>query len=461
MNSARALVLILAIAISAEAQFPNFTPPTPLLGAAARNDVAEVQRILKAGGDPNEGRLAGFPPIFFSIFNHNIDMLQQMVQSGGNPKETDPAGGTTLMWAAADEVGRTDLVKELLKLGVDVNAKNKDGDTALTWALRRGNTPIVDMLRKAGARENDRIKASVERAISLLQKSGPEFTKASGCVSCHNQSLPQMAISSARERGFVVNEQTSTEQVQAVLSMYGSVREMMLNEPDRIPDPAVSVSYALLGLGAEGYKADPTTEAMASLISKHQAKDGHFRVFGARPPLESSEFTSTALSVRALQLYGQETDKPISKAREWLQTAKPQTHEDAVMRLLGLSWSRAEATHLRQAAAALIESQRADGGWAQLPGLETDAYATGQALVALKNSGLTPSDPVYQRGMDYLLRTQLKDGSWYVRSRVFPFQTYRDAGFPHGKDQFISAAATSWAVMALTPGTPVVRSNVR
>jgi hypothetical protein len=30
----------------------------------------------------------------------------------------------------------------------------------------------------------------------------------------------------------------------------------------------------------------------------------------------------------------------------------------------------------------------------------------------------------------------------------------RDSGFPHGKDQWISAAGTSWAVMALAPALP-------
>jgi len=38
-----------------------------------------------------------------------------------------------------------------------------------------------------------------------------------------------------------------------------------------------------------------------------------------------------------------------------------------------------------------------------------------------------------------------------VRSRAIPFQPYFEGGFPHGPDQWISAAATNWAVMALIP----------
>jgi len=43
----------------------------------------------------------------------------------------------------------------------------------------------------------------------------------------------------------------------------------------------------------------------------------------------------------------------------------------------------------------------------------------------------------------------LEDGTWFVPTRAFGFQRYFETGFPHGRSQFISAAATSWAVIAL------------
>jgi hypothetical protein len=71
--------------------------------------------------------------------------------------------------------------------------------------------------------------------------------------------------------------------------------------------------------------------------------------------------------------------------------------------------------------------------------------------VALYTAGvLQPTDAAYIKGVDYLLRTQLADGSWLVISRSFPLQPYKESGFPHGKDQWISAAGTSWASMALS-----------
>jgi hypothetical protein len=51
--------------------------------------------------------------------------------------------------------------------------------------------------------------------------------------------------------------------------------------------------------------------------------------------------------------------------------------------------------------------------------------------------------------VEFLLRTQLEDGSWFVQTRSFPLQAHVETLFPHGRSQFISVAATSWATMAL------------
>jgi hypothetical protein len=59
------------------------------------------------------------------------------------------------------------------------------------------------------------------------------------------------------------------------------------------------------------------------------------------------------------------------------------------------------------------------------------------------------SDTAFQKGIRFLLRTQFDDGSWYVRSRAWPFQPHFESEFPHGKDQWISAGGTAWATMAL------------
>ena len=120
------------------------------------------------------------------------------------------------------------------------------------------------------------------------------------------------------------------------------------------------------------------------------------------------------------------------------------------MRVLGLSWADTEAKALARAADELAAKQRPDGGWAQLDTLSSDSYATGQALYALSTAGRLSKEAL-ENGTRFLLETQSADGSWYVRSRSYPVQTnYFDTGFPHGRDQWISAAGTTWACIGLS-----------
>jgi hypothetical protein len=436
------------------AQIPDFTPPTPLFGAVLRGDVAEAKRLLDSGANPNEGRFIGAAPLTLALMRNDFDIARAMLAKGADAKVLDGGGSSTLMWAATSEIADASMIDELLRLGVDPNLANKSGDTALTWALRRGYTPVVESLKAHGASDKAAIKQSIDKAIALLQKSGPEFSKVSSCSSCHHQSLPQMAYSKARERGFATDPQVSEQQIKSVLAMFRPARESMLEGKPNIPDPSLSVSYSLLGLAAEGYKPDSTTEAMAHIVSLQQLPDGSFTVLPARPPMESSAVSATAISLRALQLYGKNPEPQVIRARDWLRTVKPRTGEERAMQVLGLAWSKAGAEDLRRPVSSLVSEQRPDGGWAQLPALESDAYATGQALVALQLAGVPVSDKAYQRGVAFLLRTQRPDGSWLVRSRSFPFQPYRESGFPHGKDQWISASGTAWAVMALTLTAP-------
>jgi hypothetical protein len=54
----------------------------------------------------------------------------------------------------------------------------------------------------------------------------------------------------------------------------------------------------------------------------------------------------------------------------------------------------------------------------------------------------------------------MADGSWYVKTRALAFQPYFETGFPHGVHQSISAAATSWATMALILSSPAPAGRI-
>jgi hypothetical protein len=452
------LAVILAVcglSIGLRAQVPDFTPQTPLIGALLHNDMAAAKRLLDSGADPNEGRFVGFPPVLLAIVRQDVALVRLMAAKGADLQFRDRSGSTALMWAAFNETGDAAMIEELLKLGADPLAANKAGETALDWALRRGDTAAVAALRQASGFETVRVKASVEKALALLQKSGTQFTRVSGCSSCHHQFLPQIALGVARAHGIAVDETVAREQVASTIALLETVSEEARSNRDRIPDPPIGVSYALLGLAAEHHPADDTTDALADVVAAWQGADGAFYTLpGFRPPIETSDVTATALSLRAVQLYGRSPGPHVERAREWLRGATPRTTEERAMQLLGLAWAKASDGDIGASTEALLTAQRPDGGWAQLPTLESDAYATGQALVALQAAGHAVSSASYRRGIGFLLRTQFPDGSWLVRTRTFPLQPPKDSGFPHGKHQWISAAGTSWAAMALALALP-------
>jgi mono/diheme cytochrome c family protein len=233
------------------------------------------------------------------------------------------------------------------------------------------------------------------------------------------------------------------------------------------PDFPIVLGYGLMGFAALGYPADDLTDAMAWFYLDAQLPDGTWESMDYRPPMEDGPIAAAAFGIRALQLYpvrGREGEcsAAIARAQAWLIRAQPVTFNQQVFQLLGLGWAGESPAALRPLARAILARQQLDGGWAQLPGLDSDAWATGQALYALATTGVAEvTDPAYQRGVAFLLRTQFDDGSWYVRSRSWAFQPQFESGFPHGKDQWISAGGTAWAAMALLLTQPQTATPAR
>src|SRR5262249_53473396 len=144
---------------------------------------------------------------------------------------------------------------------------------------------------------------------------------------------------------------------------------------------------------------------------------------------EEAFITRTALCIRAVRAYAPparkaEMDARIARARAWLAAAVPVTSEEHNMKLLGLSWAGADTAALKPLAGAIAAAQQRDGGWRQIETLSSDAYATGQSLFALATAGMAPTDPVFVKGVNFLLATQAPNGSWRVTSRSPKFQAY-------------------------------------
>jgi ankyrin repeat protein len=423
-----------------------------------------LTQLLKASPPPFATIAAGItaPPL------STAQATRMLIEKGADVNARDPEGRPLLVAVASSDAAPVETFQAMLQRGVDVQAKDANGRTALDAALLRGQTPLVEALLKAGAMRGAPLppapssfkpaaspRAAVTRSLPLLQRTDAAFLEKSGCVSCHNNTFTAVTLATARQRGVSVDAAMAAKSVATIGRYVESWRERALQNVG-IPGDADTISYILIGLAAENHPADAATDAMALFVKGKQLPDGRWQSLAHRPPIESSNIEVTAASMRALQLYAPKVlqtafDESIQRAAAWLRTAQPSSTEDRTFQLLGLAWAKADSKLTQSAARALIGAQRADGGWSQLPTMTSDAYATGQALAALVESGAArTTDAAFQRGVQFLLKTQLADGSWFVRSRAIPIQPQFDAAFPHGRDAWISAAATNWATRALT-----------
>jgi hypothetical protein len=307
------------------------------------------------------------------------------------------------------------------------------------------------------------VRAAVVRALPLIEKGAAGHMAQRTCFACHHQAIPLLAMTTARTRGVAVNEEGIQKHLQFIAKFLGTNRANYLK--GRGQGGAVDTAgYALWTLEMGDWRHDKTTAAVTEYVLLYRKDLDHWLTTSNRPPSEVSPFTTTYLAVRGLQTFGTPEQKGrieerLDKARAWLAKALARDTEDRVFRLWALKRLGGDTEEVRRAARELLKGQRPDGGWAQKGGMESDAYATGSALVALHQAaGLATDDPVYRRGVKYLLGTQREDGTWYVRSRSRPFQVYFESGFPHGKDQFISLAASGWATTALALSMPAAEA---
>jgi hypothetical protein len=405
-----------------------------------------------------------------------------MLDHGANANAFDLLGRTPLMYVAISDKLPVGEVQLLIDHGADVNARNRhtkagdEGLTVLDIAKHNGNTPVVQLLEKAGAKPSpftpvamhfktdNGVRRAVQDSLPLLQRADTNFVKNSGCVSCHNNSLTSMTLGLSRKRGFQIDEKSDAVQLQANVDILEKTRDRMhqgslLPTLDNFSEGILA--YQLIGMHDEGYKPDLDTDTAVQYILWRQHANGEWPAQNAdqRPPICLDYVGQTARSMRALQLYtpkagSDQYRKAIGLAANWLAKAHTYNNEDRNWRLMGLAWAGTNKAETQKAMKDLLTAQHPDGGWSDLPTMQSTAYATGKSLVALHIAGMPASDPAYQRGLNLLLKTQQEDGTWYVPTRALAFQPWSDAGFPYYHDQFVSAAGTNWAAMALALSLP-------
>lgn len=448
----------------------TFIGLTPLMNAAGNRNFNAVKALLARGAKVNavsktEGlpkiqtgtvEFGGWTPLLMAAAFGPPDAVKLLLEDGAKIDAQDYRGFTPLMLAIGTDRYDPRIVKTLVSHGADQKLKNHDGETALDWAYKFRDPEVIRAVggapkEPAAVKLNEDppdARSAVARSVQLLERTNDQFFHKAGCFACHEQPAAEFAVSAARAKGIPVDENASHERIHQLTS---GINPVALEGAAALGG-ADNNLYLVETLVRAGYAPNRATDFLAANLAMSQGSDGGWHLPGySRSPMQDSDFSRTAMAIRALKAYGtpgraNEMKQRIEHGKQFLLQAQPVILEDMDMRLVGAAAAGASAAELRKLAEPILAQRCSDGSWAQRAGYPSDAYATGMTLWALNEAGIMRPD---EKGVKFLLGTQAKDGSWHVISRATKFQQYFESGFPYGHDQWISTMGTAWATNAL------------
>ena len=146
--------LLLAVAVPALAQI-SFSDGYTFLKAVRERDGATAERILS---NPSSNAInirdqrSGEGALHILARERELGWLGYMLNRGARPDLQDNAGNTPILLAA--QIGWREGVERLLIARADPNLANRGGETALIYAVRRNDVPLVRLLVANGANPN-------------------------------------------------------------------------------------------------------------------------------------------------------------------------------------------------------------------------------------------------------------------------------------------------------------------
>ena len=303
----------------------------------------------------------------------------------------------------------------------------------------------------------DAAKSAIDRGTAFLAKDALQWKKDHNCVSCHHAALVGWALREAKLRGHAVDEPVLNEMTKWVAES-GSGKTGV-PRPEGIPK-ALNMKAVLfaLALNADAQPDEVSQKGLSLLlqtVKEDQNEDGVWHSWpDTRPPIFGhSDETATALATLALLPQAAAKDETAIAARDkglkWLAEHDTSGDHQAICVRLILSVRAGRPNEESQPLVKrILDSQREDGGWGQIPDMASDGHGTGQALYALSLAGVKPNEPALERGRQFLIKTQREDGGWAMVSRPCP---------PSNKGANnlipITGAGSSWAVLGLVRST--------
>lgn len=291
--------------------------------------------------------------------------------------------------------------------------------------------PVMARGEESGDRQVA-IKTAVEKAIGYLQDRGETWKDSRQCAACHHVPLMTWAMHEAKRHAIEIDDELLKSCTDWFFAEGDPAKIFQRNsqEEEEYNNPLSAMSvYALLTETNDPNEPNfrAITKRIMQGIADAQEADGSWKPFFGRAPIFGSR-ESLALWLTDVTSWPNQPDElraiiaePRQKAIAWLKAHSDDIESHVLaMRLWMLATTGGSQDEISALLGKLIKLQRDDGGWSQIESRASDAYATAHVLYAYQIAGVDPKSESVQRGVDYLLKTQAKDGSWLMISRENP-----------------------------------------
>lgn len=144
--------LLLAVCLGQSLSFAG------LYEAAVENDINEINRLLDSGAKINmQDEVIDRTALMGAIYEGSLEAVKLLLKRGANTELIDNMYNTALLAAVASGYAKdskvrvmTDIVKELLNYGANINFKNKYGHTPINLASSHWGAALDEGMKAMG-----------------------------------------------------------------------------------------------------------------------------------------------------------------------------------------------------------------------------------------------------------------------------------------------------------------------
>ena len=163
------------LAQNANVEMKNLKGSTALHSAVKNGHVGKVASLLTANANIEAKDKEKRTPLHYAARQGHVGIASMVLARGADINSLGKCGMTPLLFTVSKWSSESEMVSVLLKHNADVQARDKNGNSALYYAVMRKHSAIFRMLLDAGAADYDIISNTASTALwSLVKRPGRE-----------------------------------------------------------------------------------------------------------------------------------------------------------------------------------------------------------------------------------------------------------------------------------------------